>query len=206
MKQILKNALAVLVWRTDPYRVPRHPVFVSAAAGFATIAAALLVFGPLALWVACFGYLFALIAVPAKILASEDVALRDDDIGPVLARAMFAASVALWPLGLALGAALPAELIGVVVLHAAVQVWRQVVLSTPHPAAGEDEPLERRFTRAGPAIGTFGGREIAAWLVDAQGTLHEFVGCTPDPLAFALHPGQTLVRPGIIYEARGRAA
>lgn len=205
MKHILRNAFSVLVWRTDRYCAPRRPALVSSAAAAGTTGAALLVFGAFALWVICFAYLLALIAVPVKVLASEDAVLRDDDTGPVLARAMFAASVALWPIGLALAADLPAALVGVVVLHGVVQVWRQVVL-TRIEAVADVEAAERRFTRAGPAIGTFRGREIAAWLVDAQGTLHEFVGCTPDPLAFALHPGQTLVRPGIIYEARGRAA
>lgn len=197
MKQLLNNVLSVLFLRPDRYRTPAHPAWAAGLCTGTTVAAALLVFGGRALWVVGFAYLVGLLALPCKILASKTPP-DDDALGPALARGLFASMVATWPLGLALAGRLPLELIAALGLHAVVQIWLQVVL----PRRSTTAPADRHFTRAGPAIGVFGGREIAAWLVDVHGTFYEFVGCTADPRDLCLPEGQTVVRPGIIYQAR----
>lgn len=199
MKQLLDNLLSVLFLRPDRYRAPPHPARTAGLSAAVTVAAAWLVFGGPALWVVGGAYLVGLVALPWKMVASK-AAPDDDTLGPMLARGVFASMVAVWPLGLALAAQLPVELIAAFALHAAVQIWLQVVLPRRSEAA-EPDP---QFTRAGPAIGVFRGRQIAAWLVDVHGTLYEFVGCSADPRDLCLRDGQTVLGPGIIYEARRR--
>jgi hypothetical protein len=199
MKQLLNNLLSVLFLRPDRYRIPPHPALAAGLCAFATVAIALLAFGGRGLWVVGFAYLIALVAFPCKILVQQGP-LDDDQLDGALARALFASMAATWPLGLAVAGGLPLELVAACALHGAVQIWLQVVLPPPAAPAAAD----RQFTRAGPAIGTFRGREIAAWLIDVHGIRYDFVGCTPDPLAPCLAKGQTVLRPGIIYQAHQR--
>jgi hypothetical protein len=199
MKQLLNNVLSVVFLRPDRYRPPPRPAWTAGWWTGATVAAALLAFGGGALWIVGFAYLVGLLALPCKILASKTPP-DDDALGPALARGLFASMIAVWPLGLAVAAQLPAELLAAFGLHAVLQIWLQVVLPR-RPATGS---VDRAFTRAGPAIGMFRGREIAAWLVDVHGTCYDFVGCAADPLELRLAEGQTVVRPGIIYQARQR--
>ncbi len=200
MKQFLNNVLSVLFLRPDRYRPPAHPAWAAGLCTGATVAAALVAFGGRALWVVGCAYLVGLLALPCKILASK--APPDDDaLGPALARGLFASMVATWPLGLAVAAQLPPELVGAFALHGALQIWMQVVLPRQSTAA----VAQPDFARAGPAIGMFRGREIAAWLVDVHGTFYEFVGCAADWRDLRLPAGHTVVRPGIIYQARQRA-
>lgn len=57
------------------------------------------------------------------------------------------------------------------------------------------------FVGVGPVIGQYRGHEIPAYFVDARGTKHHFRSTCPDPMQLNMSAGQTLVRPGLIYEA-----
>jgi len=207
MKQLLKNILSVLLLRPDWYGTPRHPLLVAVLTACATIAGILLVSGPAAMWLVACSYFVMIVILPCKILATVNLSPEDDRIAPALLRALFASMVAIWPLGLALAAELPGELIAAFGVHSVLQLWLQVVL--PSASADVDgipaqsaAPTPRSFAGAGPAIGMFAGREIAAWLVDAQGRFWDFVGCTSDLASLCLREGQAVLRPGIIYEVR----
>lgn len=207
MKQFLRNVASVVLLHPDWYRIPRRPALEATIAGTLTVGAAWAWFGPMAMWVIAAAYFMAILVLPCKMLALDDLAPDDEAIGPALLRALFASMVATWPLGLALAADLPAEVIAGFALHGAMQIWLQVVLPrAPAEYVAEPDgrvaPADRHFAGAGPAIGTFGGREIAAWLVDVQGRFWDFVGCTSDRDHLALHPGQAVLGPGIIYEMR----
>lgn len=199
MKQLLNNALSVLFLRPDRYRAPAHPAWSAGLSSGATVAAALLVFGGRALWVVAVAALVALLALPCKIIASK--APPDEHaLGPVLARGVFASMVAIWPPGLAVAGDLPPELIAAFALHGALQTWVHTVLPPARPLT----VAIAQFARAGPAIGVFRGREIAAWLEDVHGTSYEFVGCVAEWRELRLPAGHAIVRPGIIYQARQR--
>jgi hypothetical protein len=134
-----------------------------------------------------------------------------------LCRVMFSACVSAWPvialeaIGLPAEIAFPAALYGFFTL--AVQLFRYppgeaeqvrgpegLRTEAPRDAAGA-------FVAMGPAIGSYKGKEIPAFLVDAAGGHHDFVGCL-DVLAgpAALAEGQTAIPPGLLYEPRRAGA
>jgi len=208
MKQFLKNVLSVLLLRPQWYGTPRHPLLAAVLAACATVAGIVLVDGPGAMWLVACSYFMMIVILTYKILGIENLSPEDDRIAPALLRALFASMVAIWPLGLALAAGLPAELIAAFAVHGVMQLWLQVVLPSAFADVGaipaqSAAPADRSFAGAGPAIGMFAGREIAAWLVDAQGRFWDFVGCTSDLASLCLREGQAVLRPGIIYEVRG---
>jgi hypothetical protein len=57
---------------------------------------------------------------------------------------------------------------------------------------------------AGPPIGTYAGREIAASVIDGRGELYVYAGVAPRRMNGqfnddALHPGEFIVQPGLVY-------
>jgi len=217
MKQLLNNILSVLLWRPARYRAFRHDAQIALSLGLGTTAVGLWLFGASALFVVGFAYLVALVTFPCKILLAENVPPAALATESVFARGMFAGSVCTWPVGLALAAGLPVVLIIGVAVHAAFQVWMQVLpleefsgarFAAPGAALTAlrtPELVNPRFTRAGPPIGTFEGREIASWMLDQDGVYHDFVGCTGDRAHYVAAPGQTVLGSGLVYQARGPA-
>lgn len=212
MTQLLNNILSVLLWRPGHYHPFRHESQIAAVFALATTGVGLWLFGVPALFVVGFAYLIALVTFPCKILMAGDIPPAALATESIFARAVFAGSVSTWPVGAALAAGLPSLLIIAVALHAAFEIWMQVLpledvlpLRRPAPAAGvrEDaapEPVLPRFRKAGPPIGTFGGREIPSWLIDEDGTQYDFCGATSDRRSYVAAAGQTVLGTGLIYQ------
>ncbi|HWI82951.1 hypothetical protein [Ramlibacter sp.] len=216
MNLVLRNVVAVLFWQPHKYRAPRRALQAAGLSALATVLLGVLLFSARALWVVALAQLLAVVAFVCKLLWTKNFAAADIDTERVLARSLFAASVGTWPVGLALATGLPTELVLAAALHGALQVWWQVVpqrkidgpptaavsATAPHPGQPGEDP---RRGRVGPAIGTFRGHAIAAWLCDQFGQIHDFAGCTDDPAGFRPREGQTVLSTGLVYELRGAA-
>ncbi len=184
MNAFLSNVASVLLMRPGQYLHPKRPVRTLVLCAVLTEAVGIAMFGVHAMWVLVTATLLAMVMLPFKVaFASKqrELSTDDRDLISLAVRAMFAACVCTWPLGIAFAAHLPAPVLAACAANAALQIWIQLVL--PRAAVATDAggtPAWFRLDETGPQIGTFRGavdpatksfREFPAWAEANRGLL-----------------------------------
>jgi hypothetical protein len=127
-----------------------------------------------------------------------------------ISRGIFAAAVVAWPAGLVLELD-PAFVLGAVFqAYLVLAVWRQVTYKDRRGLTVAERAAARKLRadtalilieEYGQRIGTYKDKEVPSFIRSASGEIFYFVGIAPTHEAWRPQPGQTVVSPGLLFEA-----